>query len=259
MRVSYAIISVMRKLFSGALAVVLIIGMFSVRVYAQSSSSNYSVEESAFSSGSGSGASASYSAQVSAGDLGIGSAYSTSYGAYAGPISPNEEYLEMVVTAASIDLDTPSAAAGLLSDTETAIGSGVFYVRAYINGSYSVVTMSQPPTNESGDTINPLAAATASSAGTEQFGINLVANTSPSIGANPVPQPNSTYANGQAASGYDTVNQFRYNVGDTIAQNGGSPAWGQTNFTVSYIANISSITESGYYTMPHDLIAVPTF
>lgn len=230
-----------------------------MRAYAQSSSTNYSVEESAFSSGSGGGSSASYSAQVSAGDLGIGSAFSANYGAYAGPISPNEEYLEMVVTAAAINLDTPSGDAGILSTTETAIGSGVFYVRAYLNGSYSVLTLSQPPTNESGDTLAPLTTAAAATTNIEQFGMNLVANTSPTVGANPAVQPNSTYANGQAASGYNTANQFQYNPGDTIAQNGSSPAWGQTNYTISYIANISGITESGYYQMPHDLVAVSTF
>lgn len=249
----------MRKQFLAEIISLVLIFVVPAHAFAQSNSANYSVEESSFSSGSGSGASASYSAQVSAGDLGVGSAFSTNYGAYAGPISPNEEYLEMVVTAATINLDTPSGDAGILSTTETAIGFGVFYVRAYINGSYSVVTLSQPPTNESNDTLNPLASATAVSPGTEQFGINLVANTAPTVGADPLPQPNSTYANGEAAAGYDTVNQFRYNVGDTVAQNGSSPAWGQTNFTISYIANISGITESGYYQMPHDLVAVTTF
>ena len=249
----------MRKQFIIGVCALVVGFLLPVRVYAQSSSANYSVQESAFSSGSGSAASASYSSRSSAGDLGVGSAYSTTYAAYAGPISPNEEYLEMVVTAASIDLDTPSGNPGDLSTTETAIGSGVFYVRAYLNGSYSVVTLSAPPTNESGNTLNPLTSASAATAGTEQFGMNLVANTSPSVGADPVPQPNTTYANGQAAPGYNTANQFRYNQGDTIAQNGSSPAWGQTNFTISYIANISGITKAGYYRMPHTLTAVPTF
>ena len=179
------------------------------RAYAQSSSASYSVQESAFSSGSGNGASASYSSRSSAGDLGVGSAYSTTYAAYAGPISPNEEYLEMVVTAATIDLDTPSDSPGILSTSETATGTAVFYVRAYINGSYSVVTLSQAPTNESGNVLSPLTSAAAVVAGTEQFGMYLVANTTPAIGANPAPQPNSTYANGQAASGYDTANPFK--------------------------------------------------
>lgn len=235
--------------------ILLIMGLVffqTTRVYAQSNSANYSVEESSFSSGSGTGTSASYSSQVSAGDLGVGSAFSTSYGAYAGPISPNEEYLEMVVTPASINL-------GTLSDSVTATGTAQFYVRAYLNSSYTVISASAPPTNESGDTLSPMTATASPVTGTEQFGINLVDNTSPNIGTNPALQPDSSFASGQAASGYDTADQFRYNQGEVIAEDTSDPAWGQTNYTISYIANISDITEAGLYEMVHILVAVTTF
>ncbi len=100
----------------------------------------------------------------------------------------------------------------------------------------------------------------ASTAGTEQFGINLVANTSPvSFGANPVAQPDgdTSFTNGAASAGYNTTNQYKYVVGDTIAN---APSGkGRTNFTVAYLANISSITEAGLYTMNHDMVATPTF
>lgn len=242
------------------LCLVAVIGLSKVTtVVAQSGSTNYRVDESSFSSGSGTGTSASYSAQGSAGDNAIGFAYSAGYTAYGGPISPNEEYLEMVVTGATINLDTPSSDAGVLTEAETATGSGQFYVRAYLNGSYAVLTLSSAMTNESGDTIQSLASATASSAGTEQFGINLVDNTSPNIGSNPALQPDASYANGEPAPGYDTADQFKYVQGDIIAQHGGEPAWGQTNYTISYIANISSITEAGFYQMVHQITAVPTF
>jgi hypothetical protein len=240
------------KVVSIIVAVLILSFSFTRNVSAQSSSTNYSVEESSFSSGSGTGSSASYSSQVSAGDLGVGSSFSTSYSAYAGPISPNEEYLEMVVTPATINL-------GNLSDSSTATGTANFYVRAYINSSYVVNTVSGPPTNESGDTLEPMASTAVPSIGTEQFGINLVDNTSPNIGSNPAPQPNGSFANGQAATGYGTVDQFRYNQNEVIAQNGGNPAWGQTNYTISYIANISGITEAGLYSMIHTLVAVTTF
>lgn len=230
-----------------------------VPAIAQSGSSNYRVDESSFSSGSGSGASASYSAQGSAGDNGIGFAYSTGYTAYAGPVSPDEEYLEMVVSATTINLDTPSSDPGVLTAAETATGTAQFYVRAYMNSSYAVLTLSSTMTNESGDTIQPLTATSASTAGVEQFGINLVDNGSPDIGSNPALQPNASFANGEAAPGYSTVNQFKYAQGDTVARNGNDPAWGQTNYTISYIANISSITEAGFYQMVHQLTAVPTF
>lgn len=242
------------------LVVLIFNGVLPQPAHAQSSSANYSVDESSFSSGSGDGSSASYSAQGSAGDLGIGNANSANYRVYAGPISPNEEYLEMVVTGGTIELDTPSDDPGILSASETAFGSTTFYVRAYLNGSYSVLTLSPTMTSESGDTIDAMSSTAAPSTGTEQFGINLVDNDSPvNVGADPVPEPNSTFANGEAATGYGTADQFRYVQGEAIAQNGGNPAWGRTDYTISYIANISGITEAGFYTMDHVLVAVANF
>jgi hypothetical protein len=250
----------MKRLFMALLAAIVLIGFsYHGDASAQSSSSNYSVQESSFSSGSGSGASSSYSAQISAGDNAVGSSYSANYGAYTGPINPNEEYLEMVVTAATINLDTPTGDPGDLSATETATGSGSFYVRAYLNSTYIVTTLSSTLTSEGGATITPMAATAAAVTGTEQFGINLVDNASPNIGADPSLQPNGSFANGTAATGYGTPDQFKYAQGDTIAQSTGTPAWGQTNFTISYIANISTITEAGFYQMQHELVVLSTY
>lgn len=221
---------------------------------AQSSSSSYRVNESAFSSGSGIDSnSASYNARGSAGDLGIGEASSASFAAFAGPINPSEEYLELNITGGTVDL-------GTINTTTTGTGSSTFYVRVYMNGGYVIKTLSNPPTNGS-KTLTGMAAAAASSQGTEQFGINLVANTGPvAQGANPSLQPNSGFANGEAASGYDTTNNYKYVVGDTIAQSAaGTRAWGQTNFTLSYIANAGPVTVGGTFSMNHDIICIPTF
>ena len=223
------------------------------------SSTNYKVNETAFGSGGNVDAnSASYNALGSIGNLGVGEASSASYGAFAGSITPNEEYLELNVTAGTVDL-------GNLSITYTGIGSANFYVRSYINGGYVVKTMSQPPSNGA-KVLTGMPAAAAGSQGTEQFGINLVANTSPTnasfptgVGAVPSLQPNSTFANGIAATGYNTPNSYKYIVGDTIAQSGAGRAWGQTNYTVSYIANISPITPGGQYQAAHDIVAIPDF
>ena len=233
-----------------------------VRALAQTpSSSSYSVPESSFSSGGDIDAnSASYNARVVAGNNVIGDATSTSYRTYAGPISPSEEYLEMVMGTITVDL-------GTFSDTTTSFGQASFYVRAYVNGSYAIVTMSQSLTSENGNTIQPLASTSSPTTGTEQFGINLVQNScppasvgcTPPLGANPVLIPDSNFANGSAAAGYNTTNQYRYVQGETVATNSGNPAWGRTDYTVSYIANISGITEAGLYRKVHILTAVTTF
>jgi hypothetical protein len=217
----------------------------------KSSSSNYYVSECEFGiGGDPAQTGGAYNANASVGGLGVGGSSSTNYTSAAGYLTPSEEFLEMVVNAATIDL-------GTLSTATTATGTATFYVRAYTSSGYTVQTISGTPTNGA-KSLDPMTSATTSNQGTEQFGINLVANSSPStFGSDPAPQPNSGYAYGTAASGYDTDGIFKYNAGDTIAT---SPKGiGQTNFTISYIANISPITPGGVYSVDQVLVVVATY
>lgn len=247
---------VKRKSFTLFLGIVFLPAAVFAQTY---SSSSYQVNEATFGSGGNVDAnSASYNARGSVGNLGVGEATSASYAAFAGSVTPTDEYLELNVTYANVDL-------GELSTSTTGIGVSSFYVRTYLNSGYVVKTMSQPPANGS----RVLAAMTgggASTQGTEQFGINLVANTAPTnasfpsgAGTDPVQVPSGSYANGQAASGYGTTNSYKYNAGDTIASSNSGRAWGQTNFTISYIANVNSITPGGQYTVDHDIVVVATY
>lgn len=223
--------------------------------YAQYSSSNYKANEVRFGAGGGTASSTNYQSTQSIGDLGVGNASSTNYQAYSGFLTPNEPFLELTVDTSTVNL-------GTLDSTSTKTGTATFHVRAYIDSGYTVQTIGQGLKMVSGSanhTITNLSTAGAPTVGTEQFGINLVANTSPaSFGANPSPQPNSTFATGQAASGYDTANTYKYVPGAVIAQTNGS-GWGQTNYTISYIANISPITPAGSYMMTQDLVVVATY
>lgn len=230
---------------------------------AQYSSSNYKANEIQFGAGGDTGqSSANYKAQASVGSLGVGQASSANYQAYSGFLTPNEPFLEMQIDSTTVNL-------GNLSTTATATGTAAFHVRAYIDSGYTVQTVSQPPTTTSGSQSHTLAAMTSlgtSTIGTEQFGINLRANTSPAtFGADPANQPSNTYAFGQAASGYNTVNQYKYNPGDIIACSGSggtcgnASGWGLTNYTIAYIANISLVTPAGNYSMTQDLVAIATY
>lgn len=77
------------------------------------------------------------------------------------------------------------------------------------------------------------------SIGSEQFGLNLVRNTLPDLGADPVG------GIGVAAANYNEVNKFAFNSGDTIAY-AESYSY-QTNFTVTAIVNIADDTPAGAY------------
>jgi hypothetical protein len=245
MHIKQIVVSMLIGLIAGCLTI--------SPVLAQYSSPNYRVEEAFFGSGGELDASSSnYEARQSAGSLGAGVTSSANFDAFAGFVTPHEPFLAMVVNAATIDL-------GLLSENSTATGTGTFSVRTYLSSQYIVKTMSPPPTNESGSILNAMGFG-ASTSGTEQFGINLVLNNS--FGADPVNVPDNTFADGGIAPDYGVSDRFKYAVGDTIAQspnNPGRPGVGQTNYTISYIANTDPVTEAGLYTMEHDIVVVATY
>jgi hypothetical protein len=248
----------MKRLSLLAGLVFIIVSAVTHQANAQYSSGNYKANEVFFGAGGDTNqSSANYKASASAGALGVGQVSSTNYQAYSGFLTPNEPFLEMEIDTTLVDL-------GDLDASATKTGTANFHVRAYIDSGYSVQTLSSPPSYTSGTVTHTLAAMTTlgnAATGTEQFGINLVANTSPaSFGTNPSPQPNGTFATGVAASGYNTTNKFKYNPGDTIVQTpSASSGWGLTNYTISYIANIGAFTPAGNYRMIHDLAVVATY
>jgi len=92
--------------------------------------------------------------------------------------------------------------------------------------------------------------ATTSSTGSEQFGINLKANATPSVGANP------SGGSGAGLTNYNTADNFAFNTaGANIAQ--ATVPSASTTFTVSYIANITTATEAGAYatTVTYNIVA----
>ena len=194
-----------KRLSLSAILVTIFSFLVSGMAMAQYSSSNYKSNEVIFGAGGDNNqASASYNAGVSAGALGVGNYAGTNYKAYSGFLTPNEPFLEL-------QIDTGTVNMGTVDPSTTRTGQANFHVRTYVNTGYSVQTLSQPPTYTSGPSSHTLSAMTtlgSSSTGTEQFGINLVANTSPAtFGNDPSPQPDPTYATGVAAPGYNTTNQ----------------------------------------------------
>lgn len=227
-------------------------------VLAQTTTSpSYRVDEYQFGSGGETDStSASFRAQSNVGSLGVGRSSSTNYDAESGFVTPNEPFMELFINTTTVNL-------GTLNSTTTATGNSIFWIRTYLSSSYTVQTMSPPLTSEGGAVINAKSTLGAPIIGTEEFGINLVANTSPSsFGNDPLNVPDNTFADGQANTGYSTTNQFRYGQGDVIARSAatlGNQAVGRTDYTISYIANIDNITEAGSYAMVHNIVLVATY
>jgi len=230
----------------------------------QSSSASYGIDESFFGNGGELNAcSSSYCTRQTAGDLGVGNSSSSSYQIQAGSnVTDREPFLEMVV-------NNPNTDIGTLTTTTTKTATATFHVKTYLAGGYIVQTSSPGPQNN-GYTMQGLSSPAGSSIGNEQFGINLVANSCPGaapssgpgscsggLGANVAQNPDATFGFGFAATGYDTANQYKYVNGDTIAKSNTSS--GESDFTISYIYNISNLTPGGTYILQQNLVATSTY
>lgn len=223
-----------------------ILGTFSlifipVRIGATMTSTNYIIWADVFNSGgTEEGTSTNYALQDSIGEPVIASTPTpTSTSGYLMKLGFREMYPDSYITfslsATSIDLGTlSSSAAKTASHTMTADSNSTLGYTITVAGS----------TLTSGaNTITAIGATPAASLpGSEQFGINLVANTSPAVGAN----TSGSAPIGSAANSYNTANYFAFNSGDTVATS--TVQVNQTIYTVSYLANITSATEAGTYT-----------
>lgn len=199
----------------------------------------------------------------------------------------------------------------LFSPTDTAATTS--QMAASTNATYGYVITVNGATLTSGSNtiagmVGGAGAPLASTRGTAQFGLNLVANTTTvanGFGANALdltPDPNScqttptnagcaawlatdNYADsanlavasdgtgyrGQPLTGYRTVDQFRFQSGDSVANSleddadpstVGSSAQGGTDgqiYTVSYIANVPGNLPAGTYSTTLTYICTPTF
>lgn len=234
-----------------ALAVLAALGWTGVALAVQSSSSNYSVNEVFFGTGGSlQDCSTSYCAKLSVGETGVGNTSSANYQAQAGFNTDRTPFLEFIVANTNVDV-------GVLTSTTTKRANATFSVRTYLSSGYTVKQTSPGPTNGS-YTLAGMSAAGPSASGTEQFGINLRANTSPAVfGADPTQNPDATYSHGQVSAGYNTPNQYKYVQNDTIAY--ADQSSGETDYTISYIFNVSNLTAGGTYTLHHILVATAAF
>ena len=222
----------------------------SAAVYA-ASSAHYQINEGVLGGSGGiNSSSTNYKSQGAAGAPAVGGQYtaggnssSPHYQTNGGSVTTSDPALSFTVNGAT------TINFGSLSTSATATATSTFNVIDYTSYGYIVQVVGAAP--KSGSHTLTAMSGSGSSIGSEQFGINLKANSVPSIGANP------SGGAGVAATGYGTVNSYKYASGDTIASAPKSSA--QTNYTVSYIANAATTTPGGAYTGTLTFICTGTY
>lgn len=137
--------------------------------------------------------------------------------------------------------------------TPTRASAGKSQMLAATNAQFGLAIAAYGTTLTSGNNIIPaLASPTVSAPGNAQFGFNLVNNSNPDIGQDPV---GSGVANPTVR--YGQVNRYTFTNGDTVAT---SPAATDTRkFTASYIANVTPSQPPGVYTATITYVCTATF
>ena len=240
----------MKRWFAGLLAL-LSLATFSLAsaAYAESlRSSNFQIDESVV-GGSGliQSSSQNYSIDDSVGDTAVGNSASSNFQIESGSKTTNDPAL-------SFQINNGSPTFATFSPSNASVTSMTFQVSNYTSYGYVVQIIGSAPTSGA-HAISAMASTGPSQAGTEQFGINLVANTSPSsIGANP---DHGQFGFGSAATNYNTANNYRYVSGETIAS--APKSSGITTYTISYIVNVNSRTPAGQYISNQTLVCTGTY
>lgn len=234
-----------------ALVVVAFLSAGSHIVSAQSSDSeNYRVTETQFNSGATlEGCSGEYCTRSSLGDPASGRSQSSGSTASFGATTDGEPLLEVIVEPGQSDL-------GVLDTENTAAKTALVKIRNYLSEGYTLQIIGDPPKYD-GYMLSTLSSPTAATPGTEQFGINIAANTSPNIGADPVQTPSDETSFGIVEDDYKTPNLFKYENGGVVAYSNSES--GQTDYTISMIVNIANSTPAGNYDSDLSAIVTPIY
>lgn len=158
--------------------------------------------------------------------------------------------------ASQIDFDK------LFSPTDTAVASSQMAASTNAGAGY-VITVNGSTLSSGGNTVTAMSSPTTSKHGISQFGMNLMANTTPAVGADVLPAAGAaggTYK-GEAVTGYNTANTFKFNSTDAVADSSAGGAGGSDAqiFTVGYIVNVPGSQPAGQYATTLTYICTATF
>lgn len=139
---------------------------------------------------------------------------------------------------------------GTLTHERAAIGTSRFAASTNANFGYVVLVYGSTMTSGN-NVINAMSSPSASVPGTRQFGINLRANTAPSVGQE------YTGIYGVISPDYNIPNSFKFADGDLLAS---SPHISLFEvYTVSYVVNVQEFQPAGIYNTLLNYVCLATF
>lgn len=148
--------------------------------------------------------------------------------------------------------DTYYREMGELSPNSTLTAQSQMAVGTNASSGFAIIANGTPMAAGT-SVIDSPALPTESRPGTNQFGINLVANTLPAIGGD----PEGIWANAVPTPDYGTPNRYKYVPGDVVAASPNVSL--MKKFTVSYIVNSNKDLRPGVYSTTITFIASGRF
>ena len=173
-------------------------------------------------------------------------------------------------TGATVTANCASSTAGavtfnqLFSPTDTATATSQMGASTNASSGYAI-TVNGATLTSGGNTITSMGTQAFGIRGTGQFGMNLKLNTTltstVAVGAEVTAAADGVNLKGQAATGYATVDQFKFTTGEVVANsaNGGAGPTNSQVYTVSYIVNVAGNQPSGTYTTTLTYICTATY
>jgi hypothetical protein len=138
---------------------------------------------------------------------------------------------------------------GFFSATQTQYCTHTMSAGSNATGGYVISYIPTTTLTSGANTIDAMATQGASVVGSEQFGLNLKANTAAGSFTSTDFGASESGGSGTAMSGYQTSNLFKFLTGgDNIAQTTAPST--PTVYTASYITNITTTSEAGIYSAP---------
>lgn len=148
--------------------------------------------------------------------------------------------------------DTYFSDMGQLSTTEALTARSQMAVGTNASAGFAITAYGSS-LSAGANVIDNIATPTESKPGTNQFGINLVANNSPLVGE----EPEGEWANAIASPDYGVPNKYKYVNGDVVAYSPNVSL--MKKFTVSYVLNASRSLPPGIYSTTINFIASGRF
>jgi hypothetical protein len=222
----------MKKITSLAIIILVLSGMPNLCA-AEMSTPNFRITSDVIGSFGTKESSTSFELGDTGGEMGTGNSQSSSYSLSAGfwATVGDDDILIFNITDATADL-------GTLSSTQVRYDTAAFNAATNAQCGYAIQIYGSSLSSSS-ETITPLSSPAGPITGQEQFGFNLRQNSNPTVGNDP------SGGQGQAYTDYNTPNAYKFSSGDIIAQS--SLASYFTNYTMSFITDISNLSNAGFY------------